>query len=86
MPVYLVTRPAGAEHRRNAAGLHAAIVEAADAPGAVVAANALASRLNSPFDGFDVTEVAAAAAGGFTAALVQGEVIGGAYSGPARGA
>lgn len=86
MPVYLVTRPAGAEHLRNPAGLHAAIVEAADAPGAIDAANAMAPGHNTPFAGFDVTEVAAAPALGFVPALVQGDVLGDAYSGPGRGA
>lgn len=86
MPLYLVTRPAGAEHLRNPHAIHGALVEAVDGPAAIVAANALAPNLNTPFAGFDITEVAATAAGGFAPALVQGDVLGDAYSGSARGA
>ncbi|WP_212525945.1 hypothetical protein [Actibacterium sp. MT2.3-13A] len=86
MALFLVTRPKGAEHLRNASGLHAAIVDAADGLAAIAAANALASHLNAPFDGFDTTQVAATAAGGFAPALIQGDVLGAAYSGPGRGA
>jgi len=42
MALFLVTRPKGAEHLRNASGLHAAIVDAASGPAAIAAANALA--------------------------------------------
>ncbi len=86
MPLYLVSRPKGADHLKNPAGMHGALVEAADAAAAIAAANALAPRMNTPFAGYDATEVATAAAGGFAPALIQGTVVGDAYSGPARGA
>jgi len=86
MPLYLVSRPKGADHLKNPAGMHGALVEAADADAAIAAANALAPRLNTPFTGFDTTQVAATAEAGFVPALIQGSVLGDAYSGPGRGA
>lgn len=86
MALYLVTRPKKAEHLRNPSGIHAALVDAADGAAAITAANALAPRLNAPFAGYDATQVAATAAGGFVPAIVQGDVLGDAYSGPGRGA
>lgn len=86
MPLYLVTRPKGAEHLKNPAALHGAIVEAADSAAAIAAANGLAARHTAPFRGFDATQVAATAAAGFAPALIQGDVLGDAYSGPGRGA
>ena len=85
MPLYLVTRPRGAEHLKNPSGVHAALVDAADAPAAVLAADALAPHLNTPFAGFDVTEVAASAAGGFAPCVFQGDALGASYTGPGRG-
>lgn len=79
MPLYLIHRPRNAEHLRNPAKVHGALVDAANPGAAVAAANALASGLNAPFTGFTVTEVAASAAGGFVPALVLGEVVGAAY-------
>ncbi|MFV1496378.1 hypothetical protein VW040_08595 [Phaeobacter sp. JH85H1] len=86
MALFLVTRPRGADHLRNPSGIHAAIVDAADGPAAILAANALAPRINEPFAGYDTTQVAATAAGGFVPAIVQGDVLGDAYTGPGRGA
>ncbi|WP_300055200.1 hypothetical protein [uncultured Roseobacter sp.] len=86
MALYLVTRPQKAEHLRNPSGIHAALVDAASGPAAITAANALAPHLNAPFAGYDTTQVAATAAGGFVPAIVQGEVLGSAYTGPGRGA
>lgn len=86
MALFLVTRPRKAEHLKNPSGIHAALVDAADGPAAITAANALAPRLNDPFAGYDATQVAATAAGGFVSAIVQGDVLGDAYSGPGRGA
>jgi hypothetical protein len=86
MPLYLVTRPRGAEHLRNPHGTHAALVDAASAPAAVAAANALVPHLGAPFTGFDVTQVAATAAGGFAPCVFQGDAMGAAYTGPGRGA
>ena len=85
MALYLLHRPAGAEHLRNHAGLHGALINAADAAAAIVAANALAPDLNAPFDGFTAVLVAATASVGFTPALIQGDVVGSAYAGPRRG-
>lgn len=76
MPLFLIHRPAGAEHLKNPAALHGALVDAADAPAAIAAANALAPDLNAPFTGYTATQVAATAAGGFVPALVQGDVVG----------
>lgn len=86
MALFLVTRPHGAENLKNPAGLHGALVDAADGPAAITAANAMAPHLNAPFDGFDTTQVAVSAAGGFVPAVVQGDVLGDAYSGPGSGA
>lgn len=85
MALYLVHRPAGRTDLRNPAGLHGALVDAADATAAIAAANALAPDLNSPFAGFTAVLVAATAQGGFTPALVEGDVVGAAYAGPRRG-
>ncbi len=85
MPLFLVTRPPGAEHLRNPSGLHGALVDAADGPGAIAAANALAAGLNNPFSGYTATEVAAEAAADFSPALVEGDVLGTSYTGPGRG-
>lgn len=85
MALFLVTRPKGAENLRNPSGLHAAIVDAADAASAIVAANALAPHLNDPFAGYDATQIAATADGGFVPAMVQGDVLGDAYSGARPG-
>ena len=85
MPLYLVTRPKGAEHLKNPATLHGAVVEAADGTAAIAAANSLATRHNAPFAGFDTTQVAATAEASFVPALIQGNVLGDAYSGPGRG-
>ena len=79
LALFLVTRPKGAEHLRNASGLHAAIVDAASGPAAITAANALAPDLNSPFDGYTAVLVAATAQAGFVPALIEGEVVGTAY-------
>jgi len=79
MALFLIHRPRGAENLKNAAGLHGALVDAADGPAAIAAANALATGLNNPFDGYSATQVAATAAGGFAPALVEGEVVGTAY-------
>lgn len=70
MALFLVSRPKGAEHLKNAAGLHAALVEAASPSEAIAAANALARRQNCPFAGYDAVQVAAAAAAGFAPALI----------------
>ncbi len=71
MPLFLVTRPKGAEHLRNSATLHGAVVEAADGTAAIAAANALAIRHNAPFAGFDTTQFAATAEAGFVPALTR---------------
>lgn len=86
MPLYLVTRPRGAENLKNPSGIHAALVDAADGAAAVLAANALAPHLNTPFAGFDTTQVAATAAGGFAPCVFQGDALGNTYTGPGRGA
>ena len=79
MPLFLIHRPKGADHLRNPAALHGALVDAADAASAIAAANVLATGLNSPFTGYTATQVAATAQGGFVPALVQGDVVGAAY-------
>jgi len=76
MAVYLIHRPRGAENLKNPAAIHGALVDAADGPAAIAAANALAPDLNEPFAGYTATEVAAEAAGGFVPALVHGDVVG----------
>ncbi len=86
MPLYLVTRPKGAEQLKNPAAVHAALVDAADAPAAIAAANDLTPQLNTPFAGFDTTQVAATAAGSFVPCVFQGDALGTAYTGPGRGA
>lgn len=86
MALFLVTRPRGADHLRNPSGVHAALVDAADGPAAIVAANALTTNLNMPFNGFDTTQVAATAVGGFAPCVFQGDALGSDYSGPGRGA
>lgn len=86
MALFLVTRPRGADHLRNPSGIHAALVDAADGPAAILAANALAPHLNTPFAGFDTTQVAATAAGGFVPCVFQGDALGTTYTGPGRGA
>ncbi|PIE13931.1 MAG: hypothetical protein CSA70_04295 [Rhodobacterales bacterium] len=86
MALFLVTRPRGAEHLKNPSGIHAALVDAADGAAAVIAANALVQHLNTPFAGFDTTQVAATAAGGFAPCVFQGDCLGATYTGPGRGA
>lgn len=86
MPLFLVTRPKGAEHLKNPSGTHAALVDAADGAAAITAANALVPHLNTPFAGFDTAQVAAAAVGGFAPCVFQGDALGTAYTGPGRGA
>ncbi|SDW52126.1 hypothetical protein [Roseicitreum antarcticum] len=93
MPLYLVTRPNGASHMKNIAGIHAALVDAASGPAAIAAANALAAagtanvaRMDTPFAGFTATQVAATVQPGFVPAIVQGDFLGAAYSGASRGA
>ena len=81
MALFLVTRPRGAEHLRNPQGVHAALVDAASP----AAANALTPHLNTPFDGFDTTQVAATAAGGFAPCVFEGDALGTSYTGPGRG-
>ena len=86
MPLYLVTRPKGAENLKNTSGIHGALVEAADASSAIAVADAMAPDLNQPFSGYDTTEVATSAAADFMPALIQGAVLGNTYSGARRGA
>ena len=86
MALFLVTRPRGAEHLKNPSGIHAALADAADGPAAILAANALVPNLNNPFAGFDTTQVAATAAGGFAPCVFQGDALGTPYTGPGRGA
>ncbi len=85
MALYLIHRPSGRTDLKNTAGLHGALVDAADGTAAIAAANALAPDLNSPFAAYTVVQVAAAAQGGFTNCLIEGDVVGAAYSGPRRG-
>lgn len=85
MALYIVFRPKGAEHLRNTAGLHGALVDAASGPAAILAANALAPDLNTPFAGFTAVLVAATAQGGFQPALFDGDAIGAAYNGARKG-
>ena len=79
MPLYLVHRPAGADHMKNPAGIHGALIDAASGPAAITAANALAPDLNAPFAGYTAVLVAATAQAGFVPALIEGEVVGTAY-------
>lgn len=85
MPLFLIHRPTGRTDLRNTADLHGALVDAADATAAIAAANALCPDLNSPFAGYTAVLVAPAAQAGFTPALVEGDVVGAAYTGPRRG-
>lgn len=85
MALFLVTRPRGAEHLRNPQGVHAALVDAANGPAAITAANALTPHLNTPFDGFDTTQVAATAAGGFAPCVFEGDALDTSYTGLGRG-
>lgn len=71
MPLYIVHRPAGADHLKNPAAIHGAIVDAADGPAAIAAANALAPDLNAPFTGYTATLATSAAP-----ALVEGDLVG----------
>lgn len=86
MALYLVTRPMGAAHLKNPSAIHSALVDAADGPAAVLAANALTPNLNTPFAGYDTTQVAATAAGGFVPCVFQGDALGATYTGRGRGA
>lgn len=45
----------------------------------------MAPDLNTPFAGYTVVQVAAVAQGGFVNCLIEGNVVGAAYSGPRRG-
>lgn len=83
--LYLVHRPAGRDDMRNPARIHGALIDAASPAAAITAANALAPDLNAPFAGYTVVQVAAAAQGGFVNCLIEGDVVGAAYSGPRRG-
>lgn len=83
--LYLIHRPAGREDLHNTANLEAALIDAASPAAAITAANALAPDLNGPFNGYTVVQVAAAAQGGFVNCLIEGNVVGAAYSGPRRG-
>lgn len=85
MPLYLLHRPFGREDLHNTANLEAALIDAASPAAAVTAANALAPDLNTPFAGYTVVQVAANAQGGFINCLIEGNVVGAAYSGPRRG-
>lgn len=85
MALYLIHRPSGRTDLKNTAGLHGALVDAADSTAAIAAANALAPDLNAPFAAYTVVQVAAAAAGGFTNCLIEGDVVGATYAGPRRG-
>lgn len=69
----------------NTAGIEGALIDAASPAAAIAAANALAPDLNTPFAGYTVVQVAAAAQGGFVNCLIEGNVVGAAYSGPRRG-
>lgn len=79
MALFLIHRPRGAENLKNPAAIHGALVDAVDGPAAIAAANALAPDLNEPFAGYTATQVAATAAGGFTPALIEGDVVGTVY-------
>jgi len=69
----------------NTAGIEGALIDAASPAAAIAAANALAPDLNTPFAGYTVVQVAAAAQGGFVNCLIEGNVVGAAYSGARRG-
>jgi hypothetical protein len=85
--LYLIHRPSGpaGDAMHNHAGIEAALIDAASPAAAITAANALAPDLNGPFNGYTVVQVAAAAQGGFVNCLIEGNVVGAAYSGPRRG-
>jgi hypothetical protein len=85
--LYLIHRPAGpvGDAMHNTAGIEGALIDAASPAAAIAAANALAPDLNAPFAGYTVVQVAAAAQGGFVNCLIEGNVVGAAYSGPRRG-
>tara|TARA_R110002124_G_scaffold11974_5_gene56821 strand:- start:2005 stop:2265 length:261 start_codon:yes stop_codon:yes gene_type:complete len=85
MALFLVTRPHKAEHLKNPSAIHAALVDAANGPAAITAANALAPHLNAPFAGYDTTQVAATAAGGFSPCVFQGDALGASYTSMGRG-
>ena len=83
--LYLLHRPLGRDDLRNPARIHGALIDAADPTAARAAANALAPDLNAPFANSTVVQVAAAAQGGFVNCLIDGDVVGAAYSGARRG-
>ncbi len=83
--LYLLHTPNGRDDLHNTAGLHGALIDAANPAAAITAANALAPDLNGPFNACTVVQVAAAAQGGFVNCLIEGNVVGAAYSGPRRG-
>ena len=85
MALYLIHRPAGRQDLANTARIHGALVDAASGPAAILAANALAPDLNTPFAGYTAVLVAATAQGGFQPALIEGDVVGAAYAGARRG-
>ena len=87
MALFLLHRPNGAEHLRNHAAIHGALISAADGAAAIVAANAMVPDIATPFDGFTAVLVANEALPGFANALVQGDFVGNGtnYSGPRRG-
>jgi hypothetical protein len=85
--LYLIHRPSGpaGDAMHNHAAIEGALIDAASPAAAITAANALAPDLNTPFSGYTVVQVAAAAQGGFVNCLIEGNVVGAAYSGPRRG-
>lgn len=83
--LYLVHRPLNRDDMRNPARIHGALIDAASPAAAITAANALAPDLNGPFNNYTVVQVAATAQGGFVNCLIEGDVVGAAYSGPRRG-
>lgn len=85
--LYLIHRPSGpaGDAMHNTAGIEGALIDAASPAAAIAAANALAPDLNTPFAGYTVVQVAPAAQGGFVNCLIEGNVVGAAYSGPRRG-
>lgn len=85
--LYLIHRPSGpaGDAMHNTARIEGALIDAASPAAAIAAANALAPDLNTSFTGYTVVQVAAAAQGGFVNCLIEGNVVGAAYSGPRRG-
>ena len=83
--LYLLHRPNGRDDLHNTAGIEGALIDAASPAAAITAANALAPDLNTPFANYTVVQVAAAAQGGFVNCLIEGNVVGAAYSGARRG-